>query len=165
MRVRAKLPAAPDTRGLRKVLGCYPTGVAVIATRDRRGSPVGLTCNSFTSVSLSPPLVLWCLALYSPSLPAFLDATHFSVNVLSADQIALSRRFSAQVADRFAGIEHAAGINGAPLIAGCAAHLECRNETRHYAGDHIVFIGHVLRCARSTRKPLVFSDGQYGTLA
>lgn len=135
-----------------------------MATRDMRGAAVGLTCNSFTSVSLSPPLVLWCLALYSPSLPAFLDAPYFSINILSAGQSALSRRFSAPVADRFEGVEHAAGIGEVPLLAGCAAHLECRNETRHYVGDHVVFIGHVLRCARSAHKPLVFCEGQYAAL-
>lgn len=159
------MPAALNARELRQVLGCYPTGVAVMATRDMLGDSVGLTCNSFTSVSLSPPLVLWCLALYSPSLPAFLDASHFSINVLSAGQSALSRRFSAPIADRFEGVEHTTGAGGIPLITGCAAYLECRNETRHYVGDHVVFIGHVLRCARSTHKPLVFSEGQYGALA
>lgn len=159
------MPAALNARELRQVLGCYPTGVAVMATRDGQGRPVGLTCNSFTSVSLSPPLVLWCLALYSPSLPAFLDAPHFSINILSAGQGELSRRFSAPVADRFEGVEHTAGAGAIPLITGCAAHLECRNETRHYVGDHVIFIGHVLRCTRSTHKPLVFSEGQYRTLA
>ncbi len=159
------MPAALNARELRQVLGCYPTGVAVMATRDRQGRPVGLTCNSFTSVSLSPPLVLWCLALYSPSLPAFLDAPHFSINILSAGQTELSRRFSAPVADRFEGVYHAAGTGDVPLITGCAGHLECRNETRHYAGDHVIFIGYVLRCSRSTHGPLVFSGGQYGALA
>ena len=159
------MPAALNARELRQVLGCYPTGVAVMATRDARGDCVGLTCNSFTSVSLSPPLVLWCMALYSPNLPAFLEASHFSINVLSAGQSALSRRFSTQVADRFEGVDHATGTEGIPLIAGCAAHLECRNETRHYVGDHVIFIGHVLRGARSTHKPLVFAEGQYGALA
>lgn len=82
-------PALLDTRELRKALSRYPTGVAVIATRDAVGAPVGLTCNSFTSVSLSPPLVLWCLALYSPSLPAFMQARYFSINFLSAEQVAI----------------------------------------------------------------------------
>lgn len=147
------------------MLGCYPTGVTVMATRDMRGGLAGLTCNSFTSVSLSPPLVLWCLALYSPSLSAFLEAPYFSVNILSTGQAALSRRFSAQVANRFEGVEHTAGIGGIPLVSNCAANLECRNETRHYVGDHVVFIGHVLRCARSEQRPLVFSEGHYAALA
>lgn len=158
-------PVTPDGHQLRQVLGCFPTGVAVMATRDAAGNPVGLTCNSFTSVSLSPPLVLWCLALYSPNLPAFLEAAHFSINILSVEQTALSRQFSASVADRFAGVTHEAGAGGVPVISGCAAWLECRNETRHYAGDHVIFIGEVLRASRTTLKPLVFVQGQYQVLA
>ena len=132
-------PAARfDTSEFRKALGRYPTGVAVVVTRDAQGAPVGLTCNSFTSVSLSPPLVLWCMALYSPSLPTFLQASHFAVNFLSADQEALSRHFSSPVEDRFEGIEFAAREGCVPLIAGCSGHLECRNETRHYFGDHVI---------------------------
>lgn len=154
-----------DTVEFRKALGRYPTGVAVIATRDARGSAVGLTCNSFTSVSLSPPLVLWCMALYSPNLAAFLEAPHFAVNFLSADQESLSRRFSSPVADRFEGVEFSSGEGGVPLIAGCAGHLECRNETRHYIGDHVIFIGGVLRYAYAMRAPLVFSEGQFGARA
>lgn len=164
MEAPAKPPAPLDTRELRKALSRYPTGVAVVATRDAQGGAVGLTCNSFTSVSLSPPLVLWCLALYSPSLPAFLQAKYFSINFLSVGQEALSRHFSAAVPDRFKGIEHATGAGDVPLIAGCAAHLECRNETRHYIGDHVIFIGQVVHFAHTTRKPLVFSEGQYGAL-
>jgi len=164
MKAGSGRPATLDGRELRQILGCYPTGVAVMATRDAEGNPVGLTCNSFTSVSLSPPLVLWCLALYSPNLPAFLEAPYFSINFLSAGQIELSRRFSAPVADRFEGVQHAAGTGDVPLIADCAAHLECRQETRHYAGDHVIFIGRVVNATRATHKPLVFSAGQYGSL-
>lgn len=136
-----------------------------MATRDAQGVAIGLTCNSFTSVSLSPPLVLWCLALYSPSLPAFLETPYFSVNFLSAGQSALSRRFSTPVSNRFEDVAHRAGMGNVPLLDECAAHLECRHEARHYAGDHVVFIGRVLRCARSSHSPLVFSAGQYRLLA
>ena len=164
---RAAAPGAPpfDTREFRKVLGRYPTGVTVVATRDAQGAPVGLTCNSFASVSLSPPLVLWSLALHASSLPVFLQASCFSVNFLSAEQAALSRRFSAPVADRFAGVEHRSGEDGVPLIAGCAAALECRNEIRHYTGDHVIFIGRVLRYTDALAKPLVFAEGRYCALA
>ncbi len=161
---RARLPVTPAGSEFRKVLGCYPTGVAVIATRERDGTPVGLTCNSFTSVSLSPPLVLWCLALYSPSLPAFLHTLHFSINILGAGQAGLSRRFSSPVADRFEGVAWDKGIGNVPLLAGCAAHIECRNETRHYSGDHVIFIGHALRVAASGIEPLVFAGGRYGSV-
>jgi len=157
-------PVPLDPRELRKALSRYPTGVAVVATRNAAGAPVGLTCNSFTSVSLSPPLVLWCLALYSPSLPAFMQSRYFSINMLSTEQASLSRHFSSAVADRFEGVEHTIGRLGVPLIAGCAAHLECRNETRHYSGDHVIFIGHVVHCAYTELRPLVFSEGQYSAL-
>lgn len=150
-----------DSHKLRQVLGCFATGVAVMATRDADGKPVGLTCNSFTSVSLSPPLVLWCLALYSPNLPAFLQATHFSINILSAEQSELSRQFSSPVADRFAGVMHETGAGGVPVISGCAASLQCRSETRHYAGDHVIFIGQVLHASCSMLKSLVFFQGKY----
>lgn len=157
-------PVQSDPRELRNAFGCYPTGVMVVTTRDAAGVPVGLTCNSFTSVSLSPPLVLWCLALYSPSLPAFTQARYFSINIMSAAQEGLSRQFSAPVADRFAGVEYADGEGGVPLIAGCAAHLECRNETRHFVGDHVIFIGHVVRFAHTELTPLVFAGGAYSAL-
>ncbi len=161
----APVEDAFDVRDFRKALGRFPTGVTVVATRDADGRPVGLTCNSFASVSLSPPLVLWCLALHSSSLPVFLQAPCFSINFLSAEQAALSRRFSGSAADRFAGVAHHVGENGVPLIAGCAGHLQCRNETRHYTGDHVIFIGRVLRYAHAPQKPLVFAEGRYCALA
>ncbi len=164
MNVADSHPASFSNRELRDVLGCYPTGVAVIATCNAEGILVGLTCNSFSSVSLTPPLVLWSLALYSPALPVFLAAPFFSINVLSAGQIELSSRFSSRLDDRFQDVKLVSGIGGIPLIEGCAAHLECRSETRHYAGDHVIFIGHVLRFARLPNKPLVFSEGKYGAV-
>ncbi len=154
-----------DTRAFRKVLGRYPTGVTVVATRDAQGVPVGLTCNSFASVSLSPPLVLWSLALHASCLPVFLQAACFSVNFLGAEQAALSRHFSAAGIDRFSGVEYRSGEEGVPLLAGCAAVLECRNEIRHYTGDHVIFIGRVLRYTDAAFKPLVFAEGRYCALA
>ena len=159
-----RLKSRFDIAEFRRTLSLYPTGVAVIGTRGAQGALVALTCNSFSSVSLSPPLVLWCLALYSPSLPAFLQASHFSVNFLSTEQETLSRNFSSPVVNRFAGVKHAIGEGGVPLVADCAAHLECRNETRSYIGDHVIFIGHVVRFARSARIPLLFSAGRYSDL-
>ena len=161
----ADLPAAFDVRDFRKALGRFPTGVTVVATRGADGQPIGLTCNSFASVSLAPPLVLWCLALHSSSLPAFLQAPCFSINFLSAGQAALSRQFSGPAIHRFAGVDYRPGEDGVPLIAGCAGHLECRNETRHYTGDHVIFIGRVLRYAHAPEKPLVFAEGRYCALA
>ena len=161
-------PEAPpppfDTREFRHALGSFPTGVTIITTLRADGTPVGLTCNSFSSVSLSPPLVLWSLAQHSPNLPAFLQAPRFAVNILSGAQFGLSVRFSQRGIDKFDGIEWTAGEAGLPLIAGAAARLECRNETRHYTGDHVIFIGHVLRFDYNANPPLVFAHGQYRAL-
>lgn len=150
-----------DARDFRNALGSFATGVTVVTSVTRDGKNVGLTCNSFNSVSLSPPLILWSLSLHSPSLHAFLQAPFFAVNVLGADQLALSQRFSASIANKFEGIEFTAGEGGVPLLGGALCHLECRNETRHYSGDHVIFIGHVLRYAYREGAPLVFWGGRY----
>src|SRR5215510_15027306 len=122
-----------DPRELRNALGMFATGVTVVTTVNSDGRPIGLTCNSFSSVSLKPPLILWSLSLYSPSLQAFLQAPCFAVNILAAEQEALSRRFSTPVKDRFEDLDWMPGEGGIPLIKGSAAHLQCRNETRHYS--------------------------------
>jgi flavin reductase (DIM6/NTAB) family NADH-FMN oxidoreductase RutF len=154
-----------DPRELRNALGMFATGVTVVTTLNGEGSPIGLTCNSFSSVSLTPPLVLWSLSLYSPSLPAFLKAPYFAINILAAEQEALSRRFSTPVKDRFAELEWAPGEGGIPLIKGSAAQLQCRNETRHYSGDHVVLIGQVVKFTYRDAEPLVFVRGRYRELA
>jgi flavin reductase (DIM6/NTAB) family NADH-FMN oxidoreductase RutF len=150
-----------DPRDFRSALGTFTTGVTVVTMRCLDGSPVGLTCNSFSSVSLSPPLVLWSLSLRSPNLSNFLQAPHFAVNILAETQVELARRFAQPLANKFDGVTHASGTTGVPLIAGAAAHLECRNETRYYSGDHVIFLGHVLHYAWRDCTPLVFSRGRY----
>lgn len=159
--------AAPeiDPRELRNALGMFATGVTVVTTLNADGRPVGLTCNSFSSVSLKPPLILWSLSLYSPNLQTFLQAPYFAVNILAAEQQDLSKRFSTPMADRFAGLDWVAGEGGIPLITGSAAQLQCRNETRHYSGDHVVLIGQVLCFSYRDAEPLVFVRGQYRELA
>ncbi len=154
-----------DTRELRNALGMFATGVTVVTTVNNEGRPIGLTCNSFSSVSLKPPLVLWSLSLYSPSLQSFLQAPYFAVNILDAEQEELSKRFSTPMKDRFADLEWVAGEGGIPLIKGSAAQLQCRNETRHYSGDHIILIGQVLKFTYRDAEPLVFVRGQYRELA
>lgn len=153
-----------DPRDFRNALGSFATGVTVVTTRGEDGRAVGLTCNSFSSVSLKPPLVLWSLSLYSPNLPVFLKAGHFAVNVLAADQTALSRRFATPMADKFEGVAWTPGEGGCPLLAGAAAHMQCSNETRHYSGDHVILIGQVLRYAYRDVEPLVFARGRYRRL-
>lgn len=156
--------AAFDAREFRRALGTFPTGVAVVTTRAPSGAFVGLTINSFTSLSLEPPLVLWALNGASPNLGAFDRAPYFAINILAEEQVELSRRFAAPVGNKFAHLEIHAGIEDVPLIAGCAAHLECRTHARHGGGDHVLFIGQVERFAYDlAKRPLVFYNGRYLT--
>ena len=153
-----------DSKEYRRALGTYPTGVTVVTTLAPDGAPVGITVNSFASLSLEPPLVLWALNTGSASLGAFDRAQYFAVNILAEDQVELSRRFASPAANKFSHLEVHAGIEGVPLIAGCAACLECRAAARHNGGDHILFIGHVERFGYDAQKrPLVFFAGKYLT--
>jgi flavin reductase (DIM6/NTAB) family NADH-FMN oxidoreductase RutF len=150
-------------RDYRNALGTFPTGVAIMSTRTATGRNIGLTCNSFSSVSLTPPLILWSLSKKSAYLDEFRTASYFAVNVLAADQLELSRRFASRL-DRFAGIAHAAGAGGVPLIEGAAAHFECAAEHRYDGGDHLILIGRVVAYAYRDAEPLVYHRGQYTLL-
>jgi flavin reductase (DIM6/NTAB) family NADH-FMN oxidoreductase RutF len=156
-----------DTRAFRRALGCFPTGVAIITTCDVDGRPVGLTCNSFSSVSLDPPLVLWSLRLQSKLLPAFMSHPTFAVNLLTEDQSELSARFaSAAIEDKFDGVGYTIGDGGAPLITDCLARFHCRQFARHEAGDHVVFIGEVDHFDHGRPDgALVYYQGAYKMLA
>ena len=158
-------PPFLDSRGLRDALGEFATGVAVVTACCRAGQPVGVTINSFASVSLDPPLVLWSLGLASPSIAAFEACSHYAVNILAADQAEWSQRFSQSQDDKFAGIETRVGVGGAPLLPGCCAWFECRNELRYPGGDHIILVGHVENFSRQEKPPLIFHGGQYRRLA
>jgi hypothetical protein len=163
MAAESNTPDAPDfdPRDFRNALGQFATGVTIVTTRTSGGEPIGLTANSFSSVSLSPPLVLWSLSLRSPNLPNFLQATHFAINVLARDQIALSQRFSKPIPNKFEGVDCTDSANGMPLLNGTAAHFECRTEARHYSGDHVIFIGHVLKYSHADRDALGYHRGRY----
>lgn len=150
-----------DAKAYRAALGTFATGVTVITTRAADGSPVGLTANSFNSVSLDPPMVLWSLAKKSLSLPVFRDAAHWAVHVLAADQEALSARFARSGTDKFAGLQLDSGAAGIPLLAGCAARFECRTSFQYEGGDHLIFVGEVTGFERAERPPLVFHAGRY----
>ncbi len=150
-----------DARELRQVLGAFVTGVTVITTVDAAGKPHGLTVNSFSSVSLDPPLVLWSQSMGAPSHPVFSGAERFAVNILADDQVDVSNRFARGGADKFSGTAVQPGLGGVPLIGGCAAHLECRRVHSYPGGDHVVFIGEVERIERHGRAPLVFGGGKY----
>jgi flavin reductase (DIM6/NTAB) family NADH-FMN oxidoreductase RutF len=151
-----------EPQDLRRTLGCFPTGVAIVTALGQRGAPVGLTISSFNSVSMDPPLILWSLALSSASLADFRGAGHFAVNILSADQAALPRVFSSPVDERFEAVEWQPGAGGAPVITGSAAVLECRTYNRCDGGDHEIFLGEVLRHGASDLVPLVYGKGRLG---
>jgi len=160
--------AAPDEaltpQALRGALGRFATGVTLITCRGADGAPVGLTANSFTSLSLDPPLVLWSLRRASASLPAFSAAPHFAVNVLAETQVDLSRRFASPQPDKFAEGAWGQGVGGVPVLAGCAAVFECETHAMHTVGDHTLFIGRVLACSESAVPPLVYQGGHYHLL-
>lgn len=157
-----------NTLPLRQALGEFATGVAVVTACDADGAPIGLTVNSFASVSLDPPLVLWSLSIGSASLAAFCDATHFAVNVLTAAQIDVSQRFAQPRGDKFEGMAWQPGLGGAALLPDCCAWFECKTEHRHEGGDHMIFIGRVEQFRRTTVTPtpvpLIFHRGAYAQL-
>jgi len=167
-----RLPRAPlsyesgsDARVLRDALGCFGTGVIIAATLDEAGQPVGLTANSFTSVSLDPPLVLFCLAATAGSLPAFDKAQAYSVNVLHIGQQPTSMRFAKRGEARFEVTPWEQWETGAPIISGSLASIECVPFARHEAGDHVVFIGQVVRARFEPRRdPLLYFRGKYRRL-
>jgi len=153
-----------DSRALRNALGRFTTGVTIVTTLDGQGRRVGLTANSFNSLSLEPPLVLWSLRAASPSLPAFVAAPRFAVNVLAEAHVDLSRRFASPVDDKFAEGAWAPGLGGVPVLAGCAAVVECESVSHQSVGDHVLFIGHVVALAEAPVPPLLFQAGHYRLL-
>ena len=155
------------TRDLRNVLGCFATGIAVITTRDPEGRPVGVTVNSFTSVSLDPPLIAFCLDRNAFSLPAFESAGHFAVNILSEHQEPISAAFarSGSSSDKFVGLALDSGSNGAPLLPECLSYIECANRGAHDGGDHIIYLGRVTCVHPATeRRPLLYYRGRYARI-
>ena len=153
--------ASFDPRQLRDVLGTFVTGVTVVTTRDKSGTAHGVTANSFSSVSLDPPLVLWSQSLTSKSYPAFRDSDHFAVNILADDQVAISNHFAKSREDKFSGIAHTVGIGDVPVLDGAAGHLECVKVAAYPSGDHVIYIGRVERIGSSSRRGLAYSSGKY----
>lgn len=155
---------ATDPVAYRRSLGQFATGVTVITARAGE-MRVGMTANSFSSVSLDPPLVLWSIKQTSTSFNAFKAATHFVVNVLSIDQHHLSGHFGRSDADKFAGIGWSEGIDGAPLLHGVVATFECEKIAEFEGGDHLIMLGKVLRFSRYDREALLFVQGKYAVAA
>ena len=150
-----------DTIHLRRAMSRFATGVTVITTRAADDKLEGVTANSFSTVSLSPPLILWSLSRASASFPKFESASHFAVNVLALAQLPLSRHFSTPQIDKFTGIEHRIGHGGCPVLLGSIAHFECVTQTVADGGDHAIFIGRVLATGYTDGEPLIFSQGTY----
>jgi len=156
------LDGTHDSRQLRNALGRFPTGVTVITTQSD-GKREGLTANSFSALSLDPPLVLWSIVRKSASLPGFLASGYFAINILAASQTDLSHRFATPHSDKFEGCQVEEGLGGSPLLAGTLASFECQTERTLDGGDHVLFVGRVLRVRYGDGDPLIFSAGRYCT--
>lgn len=150
-----------DPRALRKALGAFATGVTIVTTRSTAGQDVGLTVNSFNSVSLDPPMVLWSLAKNSNSRPAFLDTDPFAVHILAQDQADLSSVFAKRGVDKFSGLELERGFGQVPLLKNCSARFQCKTVFRLDSGDHDVIVGEIVAYENFERPALVFLSGRY----
>jgi flavin reductase (DIM6/NTAB) family NADH-FMN oxidoreductase RutF len=163
---RSQATSAMDAKAFRNALGSFPTGVAIITTVDADGRPAGLTCNSFSSVSLDPPLVSWSLRLASKSIALFRAAAGFTINVLHDEQADLSASFASSTnTAKFEGVAHRAGWLDSPVLEGCAANFQCTTVAQHLSGDHVIFIGEVKVFEHAAEAPsLVFYRGGYMAL-
>ena len=155
--------AAPDGRALRSSLAAFATGVAIATARTGDGELTGVTINSFASVSLDPPLVVWSLAASAASLPVFTRARFHAINVLAADQLPLAQRFATRGVDRFAGVARHDGACGAVLIDGALAHFVCRARDLRETGDHTLIVSEVVDYRARIGEPLIFHAGRYWT--
>lgn len=153
--------AGMEGRHFRNALRSFATGVTIVTTTDAEDRDVGLTANSFNSVSMDPPMILWSLSKNAASLPAFQANDYFAVHILSVQQQALSDRFARRGADKFADLPLERGLHGVPLIGGCSARFQCRTAFRHEGGDHVIFVGEVESFDHFEREPLVFHGGKY----
>ncbi|MGQ0675043.1 MAG: flavin reductase family protein [Rhodospirillales bacterium] len=159
---KAPASAPLDQQGFRAALGRFVTGVTVVTALDPSGKPVGLTVNSFNSVSLDPPLVLWSIDRRGTFFGAFAAADRFAVNVLGVGQKQLARRFAGAPKGRFDGVAAEPGLDGIPLIKGCIAWFECLTRQRVDGGDHLILVGLVERFAQSPGQELLYFGGDYG---
>ncbi len=145
----------------RRALGCFATGVAVVTAVDENGARAGITINSFNSVSLDPPLVLWSIAKDAQSFDSFVAAEHFAVNVLGMQQRDICDQFSVRGANKFNGLDCSEGIEGVPILPAYSAVFECQVEHRYDGGDHTILVGRVLRFEDHKTDPLIFYRGHY----
>jgi flavin reductase ActVB len=155
------MPFAPAA--FRHLVGGFPAGVTIVTTLDDAGAPHGFTASSFTSVSLSPPLVLVCLDVSADCYPAFASARAMAVNILATDQGELAIRFATRGIDKFAALPVKAGaVTSSPLLDGAATHIECTMHARHPMGDHVVLVGELVGGERTEREPLLHFNRSFG---
>jgi flavin reductase (DIM6/NTAB) family NADH-FMN oxidoreductase RutF len=155
-----------DPRAFRRALGQFATGVAVITAEAADGRAVGLTMSSFNSVSIDPPLILFSIDRSSFSLNAMIEAKGYAVNILGRDQEHLSNKFARALGDKWTAVEHTLGLEAAPLIAGAIAHFECVPYAHYDGGDHVIFVGRVVRFTTyPIDEPLIFFRGTYRSLS
>ncbi|RLA32583.1 MAG: flavin reductase [Gammaproteobacteria bacterium] len=150
-----------EMKKFRQCLGQFATGVTVVSCRDPDGKPCGITANSFSSVSLEPPLVLWNIAKVSNSLGAYLNAEHFAINILSRQQRSLAAHFAKSENGLFDDIGSKDSQYSVPILSDTLAHLECRTHAIHDSGDHHIIVGEVIDFRLSDNEPLIFYGGNY----
>ncbi len=158
---------ALDSRALRDAFGCFVTGITVITTADANGTLYGVTANSFTSLSLDPPLCLFCLDRKAMSFEAFQASRHFAVNVLGEDQEGLSTHFARSQPDKWNGVDYSTWETGSPILPGCLANLECDTHAIHEGGDHVIVVGRIREMAYRDDdcRPLLYYRGRYKALS
>lgn len=152
---------AENPREIRNLLGQFATGVTVITTRGKDGRKIGMTANSFSSLSLDPPLILWSLSKTAPSLSDFVEAEYFAIHMLAQEHHQLSGHFARGAEDKFAGVAHQQCNAGVPILTDALATLVCRNINQYEGGDHLIFIGQIEQYQQRQGEPLVFHAGKY----
>ena len=164
MNVQTPTDYAIDPGALREVFGQFATGVAVVTTLGDAGVPVGLAVNSFASVSLDPPLVVWSIGLKSPSLRAFRGHSAFAINIMCDQSKNLALNFARPSDKKFAGVDWHAGLDGVPVLDDAAAVIQCRTEARIPGGDHEIYLGRVFDFHHTEKSPLLFHKGSFAAL-
>ena len=156
-----------DKREYRNAVGCFATGVTIVTTLDHDDSKIGITVNSFSSLSLEPPLVLFCVDSKINSFLAFENCPHFNINVLREDQMDLSNTFARSSEDKWDEVQHTFGENGCPVFGGSAAILECDKHAMYEGGDHLIIIGEVKKMTyeQGECRPLLYFKGSYANIA
>ena len=151
-----------DPIQLRNAFGAFVTGVTVVTCSDSHGKAVGMTVNSFSSVSLDPPMCLWSVAKTATNFSAFRETSHFSIHILNSDQEQVSRHFSSKSDNKFFDVTHKIGLGNTPLLSDFSARFECEVEHCYEGGDHLILVGNIIDFDTFDKEPLAFYKGQYG---